>query len=652
MKRIKETYGEKILEIHGISDRDLDITTFPKKFYVNSGSVASISVDDNANVNEKTVTQYTHERYKASSKLGSLYLLYKWIKKTFTKKDAEKAVENIVSGKIFVNDFHEIDKSYCYAFDLREMIEYGLNFYKPKSIKPPKRSDSFLNLVIQATAYISNQITGAVSYPSLFPILDWFYRREYGEDYISYIRDFKDMDVKSVDLDNVTAMEYKKIACWKNIKEQLQTFIYSLNFNSFRAGGQTPFTNLSVLDRGYLKHLFEGYYLPDNTLPNIESTYELSKIFFEYFNSIQCKENVFTFPVMTLAVSLDKETNEYLDPEFKDWISEVNSDKSVGNVFQSEPTKFSSCCRLINDYNAFEDSGYQNSFGVGGLSIGSLRVSGINMARLAISEKENENELQDLLECVHKILYAHRKLIKHRISLGVMPLYTNNWININKQFSTVGLIACNEYLENKGLDILKEDGQNLLLSKFSTISETAKKWTMDEGAEHCVYNIEVIPGESQAVKLADIDRCLGLNKKYKLYSNQYVPLIKDASIYDRTRVQGVYDKLSSGGSILHITHKEKEPLTKEQYKALIELNKKLGVSYFAVNYSYSICDKNHQLIGDFDICPICGSDKITKYSRVAGFITPVESWNKIRKNYEYDRRVSYSTEQFNNYENS
>ena len=269
------------------------------------------------------------------------------------------------------------------------------------------------------------------------------------------------------------------------------------------------------------------------------------------------------------------------------------------------------------------------------------------MARLAISEQENENELEELLDSVHKILYSHRKLIQHRISLGVMPLYTNNWIHINKQFSTVGLIACNEYLENRGMDILKEESQNVLLEKFKIISDSAKKWTEDEVKDHCVYNIEVIPGESQAIKLADIDRCLGFNKKYKLYSNQYVPLIKNSSIYDRVKIQGLYDRLSSGGSILHITHKEQDALSPEQYLKLIKLNKELGTSYFAINYTYSICDKNHKMIGDFDICPMCGSDKIMKYSRVAGFITPVDSWNKVRKNFEYDRRVSYGLEKFN-----
>ena len=223
---LKEKYGEEVFEIHGVGNKNLDMTKFPKHFYGKSGSVASVSIDDNANVNEKTLTQYRHERFKSIEKLNSIYVLYKWVKKIFSKKDASIAIENIISGKLFVNDLTNIEFPYCYAFDLRELVENGLSFYKAKDIKKPQRSDSFIQLVVQTTGYASNQIMGAVSYPSLFPILDWFYRKELGENYIEIIK-------------NKDSKEYR------DIKEQFQTLIFSLNFNSFRAGGQTPFTNLS-----------------------------------------------------------------------------------------------------------------------------------------------------------------------------------------------------------------------------------------------------------------------------------------------------------------------------------------------------------------------------------------------------------------------
>lgn len=129
------------------------------------------------------------------------------------------------------------------------------------------------------------------------------------------------------------------------------------------------FTNLSVMDSGFMKQLFSGYQFPDFSLPNIDSSVELSKIFFEYYSEINGSEGIFTFPVMTIAISLD-DNGEYIDPDFVDWAAIANCGKATANIFQSKPTAFSSCCRLRSDYDKLSENGYQNSFGVGGLSVG------------------------------------------------------------------------------------------------------------------------------------------------------------------------------------------------------------------------------------------------------------------------------------------
>ena len=154
---LKAKYGEKIFEIHGIGEKNLDITQFPKDFYKKSTkSVASVSIDDNANVGAKDISQYTYERFKPQQKLNSLYLLYKWVKKFFSKKDARIAIERIISGDIFVNDLTDVEKPYCFAVDLNNLLIDGMNFYDGKTIciKPPTRSESFIAQVIQTTAFI------------------------------------------------------------------------------------------------------------------------------------------------------------------------------------------------------------------------------------------------------------------------------------------------------------------------------------------------------------------------------------------------------------------------------------------------------------------------------------------------------------------
>lgn len=557
LNELKSKYGEKIFEIHGIGDKNLDITQFPKNFYNKSTkAVASVSIDDNANVSSKDISQYTYERFKPQQKLNSIYLLYKWVKKFFSKKDARVAIERIIAGDIFVNDLTDIEKPYCFAIDLNNLLSNGMDFFDGKNlcIGAPKRSDSFIAQVIQTTAFISNQIMGAIAYPSFFPILDKFYRAEYGEDYMQRYEEDKDMKYK--------------------ITNQFQNLIFSFNF-PFR-GNQSSFTNLSVLDKGFAHALFDGFtFADDGTEPNIDSFVELSKKFFEYFVEINNKEGVFTFPVMTLAVSLD-ENNNYEDENIIDWISEVNHGKSIGNIFQSRPNSFCSCCRLKNELdivNEINGYGKINSFGASsGLSVGSHRVCGINLPRLAIKEKENPNYLNEIMDSVHKILYAHRMLIKERINLGVLPLYTHGWMDLSRQYSTVGLIGGYEYVKNKGLSILAEEGTNALMKVMKTVESKILEYQKSE--KDCIYNIESIPGESQAVKLCDIDKILGYcDSKVKLYSNQYVSLMDECSIYDRMKTQGIFDSVTSGGAIMHCTYKDSTPLTKEQYEAVVRMAK-------------------------------------------------------------------------------
>ena len=621
---LKNKYPEEIFRIQGVHNDNFDISKFSKNFFKKSASVASVSVDANANVKEKSIAQYIQEYPKGLQRLNSFYQLFKWVKKVWGVKAAKTAVEKTLNGEIAINDFSNFSTSYCYAFDLRMLLMEGMNFFKGgMKINAPKRSDSFVALLIQTTAFISNQIMGACSYPDCFVAWDWFLRNEHGQDYMKRIRAGEDEVAK------------------KKILDQFQNLIYSFNF-PFRSS-QSAFTNLSVMDKGYMKSLFGEYWLPDGTLADLDSSQELSKLFFEYFNSINGKEGMFTFPVMTLSLSLDPEGN-YIDPEFKKWASKYNCTKSFSNVFIGEPDIYSSCCRLSNNIKKAGGLGFQNSFGVGGLSLGSHRVAVLNLARISLLEKDNPNILEEDIELLHKILYAHRKLIKEKISKGVMPLYTSEWISINRQYSTIGITACNQYVANKGLDIKTQEGIDCIYKVLKAIETNIEKWQAAEIDESCIYNLEAIPAESMAVRLAQTDRLLGYNDKYEIYSNQYIDLMEDCPIYERFKVQGQLDQLTSGGNILHCNIDGEKPLTPEQYEKIIDLAKDCKVKYFGINYAYSECANKHYTIGKNKKCPICGAPIVETWCRVVGFITPKSAFNPVRRDYEFDRRVFYEAD--------
>ncbi len=606
MEAMFKHYGDKIFSIHGIANKHLDVCDYGKNFFGNSASVASMSVDANGNVNGgKNIIQYNAERFKGYAKLNSIYLIYKWVSDCFDIESAQEAVERLLNGDIFVNDLINFESPYCFAFDLRNLLTEGMNFFKGNfEIKAPTKSQSFINLLIQSIAYISNSITGAASFPDFFPILDWFYRKEMGDNYLE-------------DSENVT-----------HIMDQFQHLIYSLNY-PFR-GNQSAFTNMSVMDRGFLENLFENYTFPDFTTVDVESSLSLSKLFSEYYDEINGTEGIFTFPVLTHALSLD-ENNEYIDPETVKWSADTNALKGLSNIFQSEPSAFSSCCRLVNRY---EKSEYQNSFGVGGLSIGSHRVAGINLPRMA-----KTGEFKESLESVKKILVAHRRLMESNIDKGIMPLYDAGWIHLSRQNSTIGIIGAYEYVKNKGKDIKTEEGQAELLEVMDYINDKIEEWTKEFDGSR--WNIEQIPGEGMAVRLAAIDKMMGYNDdEYKLYSNQYLPLIEEATFVDRLKIQGVFDSKTSGGAICHINYFDTKPMDGDQLLSIMDTARKLNTVYFARNDIFNRCENGHFSTGRIDACPICSSDKIEKFTRVVGFLTPVDAWTDVRRDWEFDERKS------------
>lgn len=632
LSTLKERYSNQLFIIQGIANRNLDINQFSKSFFQKSASnnVASLSADPNANVTGMHIDQWTYEFGKGIQKLNSIYLAWDSIRKIYGIDEANSIIESVMNGSIFINDLHQFDRPYCFGFDLAPLCMDGLKFFDRLNIKAPKRTDSFIDLVIQSTAYLSNQIAGATSFPTFFVNMDWYLRNDYGEDYTIVMTQDPSFSDKICNL--------------------FQKLIYSWGW-PFR-GSQSPFTNVSILDRGFLNSLFgidengsPKYVNPDGTSPDLESVYVLQKRFYEYFDKVFATEQIFTFPIITLAISLDNDRN-YIDRDFINWVSNVYANKCVANIYIGEPNSFSSCCRMKNDFEKIgKKKEYQNSFGVGGVSIGSTRVVGVNLPRIAFRMKNEQTDdyrdiLREELTKCRRVLFAHRELLKDRINRGTFPLYNAGWISLDKQYNTLGFIGAYEFLDILGKDIVDDSDSDYLVGVMKFMEDHTQRWEHEDSVS---YNIEQIPGESMAVRLAQSDKLLGYNKDYdvSLYSNQYVPLIKAASLSDRFKIQGKFDELTSGGSILHLNIHDGSSLTPKQVFKLIEAARKSKTVYFAINRVFCKCENGHYAISNNGSCPDCGAKIKHQYTRVVGFCVPVESWHHARQD-EFHERVFYS----------
>ena len=597
LDKLQKKYGEEMMKLEGISRENLDINRFTNKF-LETNTTADISVDANANVNDTSMLSWNYEFPKALMKLNSLYHLWTSALKKHGIKRANKMIELEIAGGIRIHDLHGWLMPYCWAASLAPIINEGMPWVKNIRVKPVKHFDTLISNSIKYIYNLSTQCVGAIAVPDLLAYAEYFIRKDFGEEW------------------------YNNYESVKRVKQGFQQWIYGVNDKA--RGNQSPFTNVSIFDKYWRKAMFEKHTNPDFSTCDLENLKRTQRLFIDVMIEEQ-ESNPFTFPVLTACQLKDPETGEIMDHDWLDWLAEKLVDNKLVNIYTSSSIdSLSSCCRLRNNINPLlkkdlKDKEYTNSFGVGGLSIGSHRVVAINLPQIAYMAKCSEGDnwvdffriLESRVKISQDILDIHRETLQYLIKNGNLPMYQYGCMDLSKQYSTVGFIGLFEALEILGLDI---------------------------------RNVEQIPGESAAVTFAAKDKLQFANVDYDLYSNQYIPLIKEALMADRIRIQGEFDENVSGGSILHLD--VDQPMTKEQIISIIQAAAKMNVIYFALDDILAQCKSCGKVyVGKYDKSP-CHNSKMAYYMRVVGFRTPVESWNKVRRTKDFPVRYLYDDSPF------
>ena len=377
-------------------------------------------------------------------------------------------------------------------------------------------------------------------------------------------------------------------------------------------------------------------------IDEIEEIMEAQKLFMEVVSDIR-EQQMFTFPVLTY--SLYYKDGKFQDDEFARWASAHNMKWSDSNFFVSDNIGIlSNCCRLLSDTNKLD--AFINSIGGTALSVGSCRVSTINLVRIAYEARGNKKKyisiLRDrvLLDC--KALASMRHILKRNIEKGLLPNYQDGAVELDKQFCTIGGIGLYEVMDLFGLINTDEFGNKSYSDEaveFATeilnnINDVKDNFECDFS-----FNLEMIPGENAAGVICNADNLLFEQNKYFIYSNQWIPLMEKCTIQEKCRLGNLFDKKCGGGTIAHINIEGKFA-NEEQAWDMLNYVASQGVIYFAFNTRINVCSSRHSFVGT-DICPICGQPKVDTYTRVVGFYTPVSSYQKIRKR-EFDKRKWYN----------
>ena len=621
--KLQTEFGTEIASINGFDDNQLSYTDFIDNF-VDKEVVADSSVDGNSNVNHKDIVTLEREMPKPHSKLLAFNKIYYEISKKFGFKIANDWLRFEWMGLLYMHDAPSSSfRSYCFAYDLKDLAEKGLYFIDGQNPEPAKHLTTFVDFVKEFVSFACNRTSGAVGLPNIIPYMYYFWKKDVDSDYLG-VR---------------TTHNEKYYA-----RQNFQRFIYAVNQPYVRDGSQSAFTNTSVFDHEYFEALFGGAEFPDGTfmIDFEEEIIDFQKWYMEVMAEIR-STNMFTFPVST--ISLLRQNNEFVDKDFAEWAVKHNMKWSDSNLFvDSTVNSLSNCCRLKSN---IEDLGYFNSIGGTALKVGSVKVNTVNLARIALDSKTEDEYLENLKYRVYVCLCALdavRHIIARNVEKGFLPNFSYGLIDFEHLYNTIGFIGVYETMKKFGYVKLDEFGNTFYTEKasefgkkiFETMRATADDFIKEYGCDYQI-NTEQIPGESAAAKLMKKDKFFYPKAKIydlPLYGNQFVPLGIKTTLQERVRIQAMFDNYCNGGSILHANIDAPFDSFEKAWK-MTEYIADQGVTYFAFNTKIQACKNNHAFYGKE--CPVCGNPVDTEYSRIVGFFTPIKTWSKVRKD-EYKMR--------------
>lgn len=618
-------YREKHKNIRNNVERNLQFIDN----FIKSDNTANATIDDNSNVSTHNIAVMNTEIHKEDNKETNIRIWYNKIKELYGKELAEQFIVDL-NTICYAHDLSsQIGMPYCVAISLYPFLLNGIKDIGGLSAAP-KNIDSFCGLFINLVFSIASQYKGAVATPGVLLCMDYFLRKEWGDDY--YIKN-----------DVIISSDHclRKMTIKSQIHQYFQQICYSLMQPSGSRGNQACFWNLSIFDKPFFDTMYGDFYFPDGTRPKWESLSWLQKDFMHWLNQERLK-CILTFPVVSLC--LIYQDHKFLDEDLYQFAAQEYSEgDSFFTYISDSADSLSSCCRLSSKI-----SKPQFNFTNGQLSemTGSKNVITLNLNRIiqdwcksigGIPTVGNQHDslkfyLIDILERVYKYQIAYNEILKYLHKNDLLTVYNAGFIDMKKQYLTIGINGLNQAAEYLRMKCNKnKDYEDFCSFIFSIIKEQNTLHKTDD----CMFNTEFVPAESAAIKLYNRDKKDGywVPNDTNLYASYiFKPNDPNISVLDKLYLHGnsVCGDNLDGGSAAHIgldSH-----LSKEQYLKIIKYAAEVGCKYFTFNVPNSECD-NCGYITKVPIkeCPKCGSKNISYYDRVIGYLTKIKNWSKGRQ---------------------
>ena len=581
-------------------------------------------VKENANMTYSLQGLNTH----ISSAIISQY----WLHRIYLKRNP-KIAEAHINGDFHIHNL-QILGPYCVGWDLRDLLLSGFTGVRGKITSKPAKH--FRTALLQAVNFIYT-LTGEAAGAQAFSNFD------------TYLAPF-------IRFDNLD---------YKEVKQALQEFMFNINVPT-RVGFQSPFSNITLDLKvpDFMKNepvIIGGKFLKE-TYGDFQKEMD---IFNEALAEVMLEGDgvgrVFSFPIPTINITKDfdwesevvkkifQTSAKYGIPYFANFI---NSDMKPEDVR-------SMCCRLRLDQRELRKRG-GGFFGANPLT-GSIGVVTINMPRIGyLSKEESEffERLSELMDLAKQSLEIKRAILEELTEKGLYPyskFYLRNIKNAFGQywknhFSTIGLIGMNEACLNfLGCSIAEKEGWKFALKVLDFMRERLADFQIETGN---IYNLEATPAEGTSYSLARIDKekypdiIVANEKEVKernaapYYTNStWLPVGFTDDLWEALRLEDPLQVKYTGGTVFHIWLGESNIPVESAIALVRKIFENFRLPYITLTPTFSICLSHGYLKGEVPTCPVCG-EKTEVYSRVVGYLRPVDQWNPGKQE-EFKQRKTF-----------
>lgn len=595
-------------------DREvMDELKFLSDYCEATNAATGSKYDANANVEHKNIATLIGELPKSNFIRLNRRLLTDRMKKMYGKELADQYFDLLTHHFIYKNDETSL-ANYCASITMYPWLTGGTKSIGGNSTAPTNLK-SFCGGFVNMVFMVSSMLSGACATPEFLMYLNYFIGLEYGREYYKEPEKVVDLSLKQRTVDKI-------------ITDCFEQIVYSINQPTGARNYQAVFWNISYYDRYYFESLFGDFFFPDGSKPDWEGLNWLQKRFMKWFNRERTK-TVLTFPVETVAL-LSKD-GDVLDQEWGDFTAEMYAEgHSFFTYMSSSADSLSSCCRLRNE---IQDNGFSYTLGAGGVSTGSKSVLTVNINRCvqyAVNHQlDYKTFLTDVIDLCHRAQLAYNENLKALHEHGMLPLFDAGYINMGRQYLTIGVNGLVEAAEFMGIKI--SDNPDYL--RFvQTILGLVEKKNKEYQTKNVLFNCEMIPAENVGVKHAKWDLEDGYFVPRSCY-NSYFYVVEDDSlnIIDKFRLHGApYIEHLTGGSALHMNLEEH--LSQAQYRKLLKVAAEEGCNYFTFNIPNTICNECGYIDKRYlRECPHCHSRNVDYMTRIIGYLKRVSNFSEARQ---------------------